>query len=645
MLLCTLGAMAASSPALARAGRLVLAAAPPTLVVESGATRRPSARITLKVARSRGALVKLVALAANIGRIAGVKRVAPGRWVASYHPPRMSRPGVALLRAEVTVNGVLRRRWLAVRLALRRHLVVRTQGAAEIFVSVQGREFGPVHPKGRQRSITVPVILPPGASSYTVTRVTASGTTSAKTRKLPRARFARMAMAGPRSAPAGSTIRLDIFVVGSRGERYTHRVPVLVDCPFGKIVRLRGQRSAQTLWVKLSPRVGVARLHASLRDAPSVSAVHKLRVLPANRLRLVVSVSQKRLSMVSTKSVQVLVKVTDLYGNPARTPSLDLRANGQPLAVARLEPGLWRGWLVAPSGRQPRDRVEILATAPRAHVGRARVLLLGGAAVKLKIRLGAKAIMANGRRGVDVFVEAKDRFGMDAIDRSVKITSDRGRMEFLHRVVMGRFRGRFIPDRLPKGGLAEITASTRNAGSVTARLKLLPIPQQWVLSAALGTVSDLSRAVGLGALARLEYSVYAGPPSTYIGAQMAVTPHFGVGNRQPEDPFAGFSVGVTALGRMRLVGVGPFRLDALLDVGLMGVYSAYKRSNPPAIDSFTRGRVGFTASLSLELGLATTGGHEVLLGLTMRYQTIALEDARSDNHLTVGVNLGYRFAL
>jgi hypothetical protein len=161
----------------------------------------------------------------------------------------------------------------------------------------------------------------------------------------------------------------------------------------------------------------------------------------------------------------------------------------------------------------------------------------------------------------------------------------------------------------------------------------------------LGAFSDVARAVGLQAGLRFEYAVYRGPPAVHLGFQVLAAPHFGVGNRQEADAFAGFSAGVTALARLRLVRHGRFGLDVALDLGVLGVYASYKLLNPPAVDRHQRGQAAFTASAALEAGLRTLGQNEVFLQLRVRYLTVSFADASSDNHVTLFAGLGYRFEL
>jgi len=632
-----------ASPAHARAVRFT--SLPRALVMDPAARKAATALVGVQVTRPGRSKIELVALETNIGQVTRPVSKGKATWVATFTPPSLRFPTVALLRVDLKIDGKVVRRWMAMKVSIKLSLPVATKGAVDVSISVENREFGPVTPKKRQKEISIPVIIPPGAGNYTVTRITEQGVTSAQTKRFALPLFPRMVVAAPKAPPAGTTIRVDVFHVGAKGKRYTYNVPLNVDCIAGEIVKLRGQRSVQSIWIKLSGKTGQSRIRVSLKQEPKIAAVHVFDVKLASILKLKVSVFPSTLPMTSSKSVKVLVRVTDLFGNAARTPKLRITANGKPFAVGRLEPGLWRGWLYAPSARQPRDRILVRATAPRARPGAAEVRLVGDLAERLSIRLAPKAIMADGKRGVDVEILAVDRLGMAPKDRTIKVASAQGRMAYLHRVRPGLFRGRFIPKRNTIGGMAAVTASTFRAHAVSARVRLLPIPQLMVLSTVLGTLSDVDRAVGIQAGLRFEYSVFKGPPAVHIGLQGLIAPHFGVGAKAEADEFAGFSAGVTVLARLRLVHLARFSLDAVMDLGVVGIYASYKRYNPPAVDSHDQGRAAFTTSIAVEVGLQTLRQNEVFLQLRLRYLTASFHDASTGNHMTLLAGVGYRFEL
>lgn len=628
-----------------RAQSVAWRAKPATVVLDPSASKIATALVGVRVTGHGSAKVELVALKTNVGQLSKATSKGKATWVATFTPPNLRFPTVALMRADLKVNGKLVRRFLALPVSIKLQLPVVTKGAVEVSVSVENREFGPVTPKKKQVQISIPVIIPPGVGNYTISRITEKGVTSAQTKRFSLPTFPRMVAVGPKSAAAGTLMRVDVFHVGAKGKRYTYDVPLLIECTAGKIVKMRGRRSVQSFYIRLSGETGASRLKVFLRQENKVAVVHAFHVELARTRKLKLILSTIRLPMSSTKSVKVEVRVTDLFGNPAPTPTLSVTVNGRPLSVARLSPGLWRGWLYSPDRRQPGDRLRLLATAPRAQRASAEVALLGDLAVRLTMRLLQKSVMADGKRGVKVEIRGVDRRGMAPKDRTIKVESAHGHLEYLHRVRPGFFRGLFIPKRNTRGGVAVLSASTYRAQAVSARVRLIPIPQHMMLSVGLGVFSDVGRAVGVQAGIRYEYAVYRGPPSVHLGIGLLLGPHFGVGNVQDQDSFVGMSAGGVALARLRVVNRARFGLDVMLDVGVLGIYATYKRYNPPVVDDRQKGRAAFTTSLALEMGLRTLRRNEVFLQLQVRYLTAGYHDASTDNHITLMAGLGYRFAL
>jgi len=635
--------LCAAGPAQAQA--VDFGAKPRVLELDPEAKMVSTALVAIRVANPGRAKVELIALKSNLGQLTHPTRKGNATWVATFTPPNLRFPTVALLRADLKIDGRPVRRWLILAVAIRLKIPVATKGAVEVTLSVGSREFGAPAPKKHQRSISIPVVIPPGAGNYTITRITEQGVTSAETRRFSLPPFPRLVVVGPKSPVAGSTIRVDVFHVSAKGKRYTYNVPLLVNCPVGQVVKMRGLRSAQSFWIRLSGTTGASQVRVADKQEPRIAAVHAFNVELSRTLKLSLTVSKRTLAMTTSKSARVLVRVTDLFGNAARTPTLKVTANGKPFSISRLSPGLWRGWLFAPSVRQPGDRILLRATAPRATAGTAVVKLLGDLAARLSIRLSAKTIMADGKRGVDVEILGVDRQGMPSRDRTLQVESNQGRMAYLHYVRAGLYRGRYIPDRNNTGGVAVVTASTYRAHRVSARVRLIPIPQNMLLSSVVGTFSDTRRAVGIQAGLRFEYAVYKGSPAVHIGLQALLAPHFGVGNKIETEEFAGFSAGATALVRLRIISLARFALDGVLDLGVLGIYASYKTLNPPAVDEHRRGRAAFTTSFAIEAGLRTLRQNEVFLQLRVRYLTASIADASTNNHVTLHVGVGYRFEL
>ncbi|MFH2005288.1 MAG: hypothetical protein ABI333_01750 [bacterium] len=638
--------MLAGSEARAAPPAVQLVVGPKPVVMDPTAKDLATATIGIRVAQPGAARIKLMRVATNIGALSPAKPLGKSAWEVVFTPPRLQFPMVALVHADLQIDGALVRRWIAIPVSIKLDLPVPSLGAVDVGISIAGADFGPVAVGRRRAEVPVPVVIPPGAESYTINRVDSNGSTKSETKRFQLPPFARMAVVGPPRPAAGSIIRLDVFLVGAQGKPYTYRVPVMVTCQAAELRKIVGQGSAQTIYLKALGQTGETTVRLHMKQEPAVAVVHRMHVEVAETRKLLLSVTPDRMAMHSGRVAKVQVKITDLFGNPSRVDSLQVTANGEPLAVARVSDGLWRGWLYAPRTRQPGDRFLVHARAPRAPLATAVVKLLGGKARRLTIRVNPKTVQADGRRVVNVEITAEDDMGMRPADRRIDVTSEQGKLLFLHHVRPGLFRGRIRLHRNGAGGWAKITASTYHAPAVSTKVKLLPIPQRFLLTPLLGIFSNVGRALGLQGGLRFEYAVYRGRPNVHLGLEALFAPHFAVrGVQQEQDEFWGVSAGLSALSRLRIVSAGRFCLDAVVGLGVLGLYVSSKQQNGSVIDTNRRGLAVFTISLGLELGLSTVGRNEVFLQLRAQYLTGSLEDAQSENHVTLLGGLGYRFSL
>jgi len=636
--------MLASSTARAAPPAVQLVVKPKPIVMDPNATKLATGSLAIRVLQPGAARIKLLRVSTNVGTLSKPKSLGKAAWKVVFTPPRLQFPTVALVHADLQINGALVRRWIAVPVSIKLELPVPTLGAVDVGIAIAGADFGPVA-AGRKKEVMVEVIVPAGTENYTINRIDKNGLTKSETKRFQLPPFARMRVVGPKRPSAGSMIRLDVFLVGAQGKQYTYAVPVMVSCQAAELKKIVGQGSAQIIYLKALGETGETNVRLHMKQEPKVAVTHRMHIEVANTRKLLLSVQPSSMKMHAGRVAKVQVRITDLFGNPSRVASLQVTVNGKSLSVGRIADGHWRGWLYAPRTRQPGDRFVVRARAPRARTATTVVALQGGLARRLTIRAKPKAVQADGKRVVNVEITAADELGMRAVDRRIDVKSEQGKLLFLHRVHLGLFRGRVRLYRSGSGGWAKITASTHRAHAVTAKVKLLPIPQRFLLTPMLGTFSNVQHAVGLQAGLRFEYAVYRGRPNVHLGFEALFAPHFAVSAEEEQDEFWGMSGGLSVLTRLRIVRAGRFCLDAVVGLGVLGLYVSSKQLNGSVVDTNRRGLAVFNISLGLELGLTTVGRNEVFLQLRGQYLTGSLEDARSENHVTLLGGLGYRFSL
>jgi hypothetical protein len=614
---------------------------PGKLLIDAGKTGRAQARIA--VTGAPGA--KVEALWTNVGKLSPAKAAEAGLFTSEWTSPAMGFPTVVVMRADVAVGDKIVRRWAALPVSIRLPVSVQATKGDGVQIFLGGEEYGPVKAR-KTGEVQIPVVVPPGAGSYTVTRTDEYNVTKSDTRSFALPRVKRLFLHGPQEASAGDEVILEAFLLTKKGTRYEYPTQLLGNCPGASLEEIEGGKSVHKLRFKLSGRTGEITCHVFLKSDPKVRATHSLEVDISRRLALELRVEPRVLRINSGKVAKVEVSVADLFGNVADTPKLEVTANGRPLSMSRSGAGQYRGWLYAPKRRQPGDRIRVRADAPGARPVQTDVRLLGGSAVKLTAAVKPRRVMADGKRWVMLEVEATDKHGMPAADKELEITSEQGRVLFIHRVRPGLFRARFRPERNASGGEAVLTIQTRRAPAIKARVQLERIPQQWLLTPVLGGFGDFLRTAGIGFQLRFEWAAHQGRPNVFVGAALLLGPDFSLEDGEGRlIDHVGFSAGAAAHARLRMVNTRRFGLDVVVDVGVLGLYASYRQQFGTVLQRNDAGRAAFTAAVGLEAGLVTTGQQEVFALLQARYLTGRFEDAEGQNRVILFGGLGYRFTL
>ena len=173
------------------------------------------ARIAVKV---KGASSAKVTLSTNIGAVGEAVQAGDGMYVADYTPPKSRAPTVALLAADVEVDGDHSVGWLALPLAGSDSMTFETKPRATVWLRVAERELGPVvaNAKGEAQ---IDVVVPPGVSKATMHIEDPLGNTADRQIDLDPPPFARLRVlsVGPPRAPAGDSLELQAFVIRSDG--------------------------------------------------------------------------------------------------------------------------------------------------------------------------------------------------------------------------------------------------------------------------------------------------------------------------------------------------------------------------------------------------------------------------------------------
>ena len=163
-----------------------------------------------------------VSLSTNVGAVSDLEPAGDGAFIAAFTPPRSRAPVVALIGADVEVDGEHALGWLALPLSGSDSMTLETKPYASVHLRIADRDFGPAVANAKGE-VQVQVVVPPGVDKATMHVEDALGNTADRQLDLDPPRFPRMRVlpVGPAQAPAGESLELQAFLVRRDGSPET----------------------------------------------------------------------------------------------------------------------------------------------------------------------------------------------------------------------------------------------------------------------------------------------------------------------------------------------------------------------------------------------------------------------------------------
>ncbi|HET7785321.1 MAG TPA: hypothetical protein VFL36_05085 [Myxococcales bacterium] len=231
-----------------------LTAQPPRLVLGKDAGAE------LEVQAPAGARV---ALSSSVGTVGAPRR--DGDAVrARYTPPALHSPSVALVLAQIELEGRRELQWLAIPLAGSDTMEIETRPGASVQATVAGSTLGPVK-ADRKGMVRLPMVVPPGVKSATLQITDKLGNVSERPLDLDPPPFSRLRLASRQaSASAATAAEVEIFVVKPDGSPDEEADVELISAAGGD-VEMRGRIGPGVYLAEYTPpeaRTGTVELTA-----------------------------------------------------------------------------------------------------------------------------------------------------------------------------------------------------------------------------------------------------------------------------------------------------------------------------------------------------------------------------------------------
>ncbi|HEX3696937.1 MAG TPA: hypothetical protein VH374_16290 [Polyangia bacterium] len=586
---------------------------------------------------------------ANVGRVDPPKPgSAPGRFVSRYLTPQEQFPQVAVIVVEARAGEQSARGVIRLPLCAPTEMPFRTDPHAQVTLRVGDRLFGPTSADAGGK-VKLPIIVPPGVGIGQARAVDGNGNLSETIVDLQPTAYPRAVIVAPPALVVGTLVELSVYATEPRGEPTPTKLIALRPSR-GVAHALEPGPGGEARFLYEAPSgVDVITFEASKSGDPAASfqLTTNLHAGPAKKLTLTPSTNW--LVIGSGQDARVGVAAEDRFGNPVACNAVTLTSAGQKLSVDVSQTGDVSALVRAPERFGGKDAITVEAALEDAHDS-VEILLSGGPPAHLTVDLATPSVVADGRRGVEVRVNAVDQAGAPTMISGMSWEISGGRLSNVRKPRVGTTIANFVPRRAstPHDETIAVMASQALRASATVRIE--PPPPRAVVTARAAFFSNLGSASGPAAfldavrpLAGKWAAVDVGLSLGYLHDDITTRSAPAVnaqGTRVEIDQFP-----LLAIGRYRLPIAGA---DVHARAGI-GASLASTRLTPPAAD----GAPPVTApaqALALEIGGEAAfplAPGQLIVGL--RY--LWIEFGHTSHHDEIGGNsaglvadLGYRLS-
>jgi hypothetical protein len=497
----------------AQAGDRTSASVPPAPPATEGALS-PQATIVLTPARSSLKLgvdsevevaidlagpdadrfVPLRALA-TVGTIEPPRPLGPGRFAARYHPPADRFPQVALVVVELG-NGAARLH-CATRIALEGSTVFpfHTEGRAQVTMRVADRQFGPVI-ADRQGHVEIPIDVPPGVRKAEARAVDRSGASRATEVDLQLPPFPRIIVLAPAALEVGSFAEIIVSALDENGA--PARGDKLTLSASGGLAHPLGGTPGEARFLFEAPvhvGTGAITLSAAAPGATPARAELGVPLHAAPPYRLAIGTSSKRLVVGDARSVTVSITARDRFANPISAANVFVRVDGRPTPVTVTPAGVATLSVVPPATYDGRESVSVDATLGDV-VATQSLRITGGPPVRLTLEASAARVVADGRRGTGLRVQAVDRNGTPTEVPGLSWETPSGRIRGVRVPRDGEYLGEYVPERARDPRRDAVAVMASGALRAGATIEVIPPPIRLVAGARTGLFTNLGSTAG-----------------------------------------------------------------------------------------------------------------------------------------------------
>jgi len=437
---------------------------------------------------------------ATVGKIDAPLPGAPGHFTARYHPPADRFPQVALLVVELGAGAARLR--CATRIALEGATLFpfHTSGGASVTMRVGGRQFGPVV-ADRQGHVEIPIEVPPGVRKAEARAVDPSGGARATEVDLQLPPFPRVLLLAPASLEVGSFTEIAVSALDENGAPAPAGQLILA-ASAGLAHPLGGPPGEARFLFEAPVHVGggavtLTAVASSGAGAATGDARSEL-VIPVHAAppsHLAIAASDRWLIVGDPRPVSLSISSRDRFGNPTPATGVVVRVDGRPTPVVVTPAGVATFSVVPPAKYDGRENVMVDAT--QGEVVAAQPLhVTGGPPVRLTLQMAAGPIVADGKRGAQLRVQAVDGNGTPTSVSGLSWETPQGRIREVRVPRDGEYLAEYVPERTREPHRETIAVMASETLRADTSFEVTPPPVRLYAGARTGVFTNFGETVG-----------------------------------------------------------------------------------------------------------------------------------------------------
>ncbi len=310
-------------------------------------------------------------------------------------------------------------------------------------------------------------------------------------------------------------------------------------------------------------------LTASAAGAVPSRADASVTLHPAAADRVEVDCATDRLIVGEPAAVPITISARDRYGNRTALGAATVTVDGRPQPVELRPSGVATFALTAPARYAGRDRLEIAVQAGGARTTRT-LRVTGGAPAALTIQVAAGRVVADGRRGTELKVQAIDRNGTPTAVPGLSWETPEGRIRGVRVPRDGEYLAEYVPDRTREAHSELVAVMASESVRAETLVSVTPPPIRLLAGVRAGLATSFGPSVGpavfLEALAPLRLTrvrLFAGLSAGYLRGDVTGRGVEGTGSSHLETN----QVPLLGVGRAGISSESGFELAAELTAG------------------------------------------------------------------------------